>query len=188
MWRLYFTRSPALTSVSTTLSENSIVVGVKVSTTARGAGIVCTWLCSPATLSRMAITGQARRIDIWLVAGAIGLSAAGDFIALIALGLNGNDMHGDGVGVALVFIALWAPIALLAGYVGLVASRKRADAVAATLRSAGVEDDALARLKAPAGLDLGPIRQEEVAVAILAELVAWRHSRTPSTPPPRRTT
>ena len=71
----------------------------------------------------MAITGQARRIDIWLVAGAIGLSAAGDFIALIALGLNGNDMHGEGVGVALVFIALWAPIALLAGYVGLVVDR-----------------------------------------------------------------
>jgi xanthine dehydrogenase accessory factor len=64
-----------------------------------------------------------------------------------------------------------------------VASRKRADAVAATLRSAGVEDDALARLKAPAGLDLGPIRQEEVAVAILAELVAWRHARTPVAPP-----
>ena len=71
----------------------------------------------------MAITGTARRFDIWLVAGAIGLSAAGDFIALIGLGLNGNEMHGDGIGVAAVFIALWAPIAVLAGYVGLVVDR-----------------------------------------------------------------
>ena len=80
--------------------------------------------------------------------------------------------------------ALAAALAGPAGYVGLVASRKRADAVAATLRSSGVSDDALAKLKAPAGLDLGPIRQEEVAVAILAELVAWRHARAPAAPPP----
>ena len=71
----------------------------------------------------MTVQGQARPIDIWLVAGAIGLSAAGDFIALIGLGLNGNEMHGQGIGVAAVFIALWAPIALLAGYVGLVVDR-----------------------------------------------------------------
>ena len=71
-----------------------------------------------------------------------------------------------------------------AGYVGLVASRRRAEAVAASLCALGVDEDAFARLKSPAGLDLGPIRQEEIAVAILAELVAWRHARTPSAPPP----
>ena len=71
----------------------------------------------------MAISGHVRRWDLWLVSGAIGLSAAGDFIALIALGLNGNEMHGEGVGVAAIFIALWAPIAVLAGYVGLVVDR-----------------------------------------------------------------
>ncbi len=32
-------------------------------------------------------------------------------------------MHGDGIGVSLVFICLWAPIAVLAGYVGLVVDR-----------------------------------------------------------------
>jgi xanthine dehydrogenase accessory factor len=79
---------------------------------------------------------------------------------------------------------LAAALAGSAGYVGLVASRRRADAVVAALRGAGITDDALARLKGPAGLDLGPIRQEEVAVAILAELVAWRHSRAPWAPPP----
>jgi MFS family permease len=71
----------------------------------------------------MATSGDARDRDLWLVAGAIGLSAAGDFIALIALGLRANDMHGDGIGVAAIFIALWAPIAVLAGHVGLIVDR-----------------------------------------------------------------
>ena len=34
----------------------------------------------------------------------------------------------------------------------------------------------LARVRSPAGLDLGPGSQEEIAVAILAELVAWSHT------------
>lgn len=71
----------------------------------------------------MATAGDARDRDLWLVAGAIGLSAAGDFIALIALGLRANDMQGDGIGVAAIFIALWAPIAVLAGHVGLIVDR-----------------------------------------------------------------
>ena len=71
----------------------------------------------------MTSDGHVRPADLWLVAGAIGLSAAGDFIALIGLALQGNEMHGDGIGVSLVFICLWAPIAVLAGYVGLVVDR-----------------------------------------------------------------
>jgi MFS family permease len=71
----------------------------------------------------MATPASVRPRDIWLVAGVIGLSAAGDFIALIALGLRANDMHADGIGVAAIFIALWAPIAVLSGYVGLIVDR-----------------------------------------------------------------
>jgi xanthine dehydrogenase accessory factor len=73
-------------------------------------------------------------------------------------------------------------LALASGaeYVGLVASAKRASAVTAELRGRGVDEEALARLRSPAGLDLGPSAQEEIAVAILAELVAWRHTRGPS--------
>ena len=123
----------------------------------------------------------------------IGESPAADTLARLAVEIDwrvARELHegADAVVVATMGRgdeeALAAVLAGSAGYVGLVASRKRADAVAATLRSAGVEDDALARLKAPAGLDLGPIRQEEIAVAILAELVAWRHARTPVAPPP----
>jgi xanthine dehydrogenase accessory factor len=76
--------------------------------------------------------------------------------------------------------AVEAALASGAGYVGLVASARRASAVAAELRERGVSEEALAQIRGPAGLDLGPSTQEEIAVAILAELVAWRHTRGPS--------
>jgi xanthine dehydrogenase accessory factor len=63
------------------------------------------------------------------------------------------------------------------GYVGLVASARRAASVLASLRARGLDEESLARVRSPAGLDLGPSTQAEIAVAVLAELVAWRHSR-----------
>lgn len=70
--------------------------------------------------------------------------------------------------------ALQAALAGNAAYVGLVASEKRAATVREWLSSRGVTDEQLARLRAPAGLDLGHVSHEEIAVAILAELVAMR--------------
>jgi xanthine dehydrogenase accessory factor len=70
--------------------------------------------------------------------------------------------------------ALERALATSAGYVGLVASRKRADAVLGYLRDRGAAEEALARVHAPAGIDLGRIAHEEIAVAILAELVRER--------------
>lgn len=61
-----------------------------------------------------------------------------------------------------------------ATYVGLVASEKRASSVREWLRGRGVGDEALARLHAPAGVDLGHTSHREIAVAVLAELVAFR--------------
>jgi xanthine dehydrogenase accessory factor len=61
-----------------------------------------------------------------------------------------------------------------AAYVGLVASRRRAESVVAVLRDRGVPEAALARVHAPAGLDLGRVSHQEIAVAILAELVQLR--------------
>lgn len=68
--------------------------------------------------------------------------------------------------------SLKAALATDAAYVGLVASRKRASAVIEFLRTSGVSDEQLTRVTAPAGLDLGSIEHDEMAVAILAELVA----------------
>jgi xanthine dehydrogenase accessory factor len=59
-------------------------------------------------------------------------------------------------------------------YLGLVASRKRAEAVLGYLAERGVPKDQLDRVHAPAGLDLGRTSHEEMAVAILAELVQLR--------------
>jgi xanthine dehydrogenase accessory factor len=77
--------------------------------------------------------------------------------------------------------ALEAALAGDAGYIGLVASAKRGSAVLADLRERGLDEETLARVRCPAGLDLGPSSQEEIAVAILAELVAWRHTKPGST-------
>ena len=61
-----------------------------------------------------------------------------------------------------------------APYVALVASPKRAEAVLEYLRESGVPDERLARLKFPAGLDIGAVTPEEIALSILAETVQLR--------------
>jgi xanthine dehydrogenase accessory factor len=68
--------------------------------------------------------------------------------------------------------ALRAALDTSAAYVGFVASRKRASTVIEYLRSSGVDDESLTRITAPAGLDLGSVEHDEMAVAILAELVS----------------
>jgi len=78
-----------------------------------------------------------------------------------------------------------------AGYVSLVASRRRARAVAESLRSRGVEADRIGRLRAPAGLDLGAVTPGEIAVSILAQVIQVRRGlegaasgrERPPTPP-----
>jgi xanthine dehydrogenase accessory factor len=59
-------------------------------------------------------------------------------------------------------------------YVGLVASRVRGAAVLGALRAEGVGEDALARVHTPAGVDIGARTHAEIALSILAELVAVR--------------
>jgi xanthine dehydrogenase accessory factor len=90
---------------------------------------------------------------------------AGDFAAVVAsLG------HGDAD-------ALRAALAAECEYVGLVASRRRGAAVLETLRAAGVPDEALERVRTPAGVEIGARTHAEIALAIAAELVAARRAR-----------
>jgi xanthine dehydrogenase accessory factor len=59
-------------------------------------------------------------------------------------------------------------------YVGLVASRKRGDGVLGELRGDGVPDALLERIDVPAGLDIGARTPAEIALSILAGIVAVR--------------
>lgn len=73
-------------------------------------------------------------------------------------------------------LALAEALATDAGYIGLVASPPRAAAVLDSLRSRGFGPEELARVNAPAGLDLGRVPNAEIAVAVMADLVARRAS------------
>jgi xanthine dehydrogenase accessory factor len=61
-------------------------------------------------------------------------------------------------------------------YIGLVASRVRGAAVAAELRAEGVAEQCLGALETPAGLDIGARTPEEIALSILARIVAVRRA------------
>lgn len=71
-------------------------------------------------------------------------------------------------------LALEAALAYDPGYVGLVASSKRAAGVFDHLADRGVSGSDMDRVQAPAGLDLGAVANAEIAVAVMADLVARR--------------
>jgi xanthine dehydrogenase accessory factor len=58
-----------------------------------------------------------------------------------------------------------------ATYVGMVGSKRRAASCVAFLHASGVAEEHIARLKAPAGLDIGAVTPEEIAASVLAELI-----------------
>jgi xanthine dehydrogenase accessory factor len=105
-----------------------------------------------------ALDWRATRVDDSLELGAV---SASSFVVVATQGHYDED-------------ALAAALASPAAYVGLVASRTRATSVLGYLRDRGVSDEDLARVHAPAGLDLGKVQPNEIAVAILAELVQLR--------------
>jgi xanthine dehydrogenase accessory factor len=67
-------------------------------------------------------------------------------------------------------------------YVAMVASRRRTEALLDELRADGFAEDVIARLKAPAGLDIGAASGPEIALSILAEVVQRRRARRGPTP------
>ena len=67
-------------------------------------------------------------------------------------------------------------VAARPAYLGLVGSRRRGATVLGYLADRGVPQDQLDRVRVPAGLDLGRTTHQEIAVAILAELVQLRAS------------
>ncbi|MEU0102558.1 XdhC family protein [Streptomyces sp. NPDC006267] len=82
--------------------------------------------------------------------------------------------HDAGFDVPLLLAALRTP----AGYIGVMGSRRTHRDRLARLRAAGVDEDHLARLAAPVGLDLGARTPEETAVSIAAEIIQHRRGGT----------
>jgi xanthine dehydrogenase accessory factor len=76
--------------------------------------------------------------------------------------------------------ALKSAAAMDARYRVFVGSRRKAETLRSELAKEGVSEEALAAIKAPAGLDISAISAEEIALSILAEMVAVR--RRPERP------
>ena len=65
-----------------------------------------------------------------------------------------------------------------AGYVGMIGSRRRVSTVLGNLQADGISAEVLARVHTPIGLDIGAETPEEIALAILAEIVLVRKGGT----------
>ena len=61
-------------------------------------------------------------------------------------------------------------------YVALIASQKRRDSILDFLRGSGLAEEKLTRLKCPAGLDIGAVTPEEIALSIIAEIIQLRRT------------
>jgi xanthine dehydrogenase accessory factor len=81
--------------------------------------------------------------------------------------------------------ALLAALQTRAGYIGALGSRKTTADRERRLRASGVDDEGLARIHSPCGLDIGSRTAEETAVSIIAEIIGVRSRR--SAAPLRRT-
>jgi xanthine dehydrogenase accessory factor len=91
--------------------------------------------------------------------------------------------NGRGVSVAIVTRGhsedeqcLRAIINTEADYLGLIGSKRRTNIVLQRVRDGGAEEKHLERIRAPVGLDIGAVTPEEVALAIMAEIVSVRRS------------
>jgi xanthine dehydrogenase accessory factor len=93
---------------------------------------------------------------------------------------GGDFTSGDATERSLVVVAtqghddeavLERAVAARPAYLGLVGSRRRGEGVLGYLAERGADPGQLANVRVPAGLDLGRTTHQEIAVAILAELV-----------------
>ena len=117
--------------------------------------------CAPAT-EQNAFNEVERRIEGY----ALPVDEAGSRFVVVSTQGRGDEA------------ALLAALAIDADYIAFVGSRRKAEVLKAALAERGVAPERLAKLKAPAGLDLGAITPDEIAVSILAEIIATRRGKT----------
>jgi len=96
-----------------------------------------------------------------------------------ARAVRATACRGRGVPVAVVTRGhnedeecLRAVVAAMPDYVGMIGSKRRTNIVLERLRETGIAEEVLREVRAPVGLDIGAVSPEEVALAILAEIVA----------------
>lgn len=131
-------------------------VAVAVAELGRRIGFAVT-VCAPAA-EQASFVAADRRVEGY----ALPADEAGPRFVVIATQGRGDEA------------ALRAALAVETNYLAFVGSRKKAAALKAKLAETGIAPERLAQLKAPAGLDLGAITPDEIAVSILAEIVAAR--------------
>jgi xanthine dehydrogenase accessory factor len=98
-----------------------------------------------------------------------------------------HDAVGNGRGVSMAIVTrghkqdeecLRAALAARPDYIGMIGSKRRTNIVLDKLREEGFDAEQLEKVRAPIGLDIGAVSPEEVALAILAEIVAERRGGT----------
>ncbi|HKO61079.1 MAG TPA: XdhC family protein [Pyrinomonadaceae bacterium] len=107
----------------------------------------------------------------------IKLVAAADWFEAV------REVVSDGLGVSVVIVTrghsedevcMRAVMTNGADYIGLIGSKRRIRIVLDRLREAGAQAEILDKVRGPIGLDIGAVTPEEVALAIMAEIVAVR--------------
>ena len=134
-------------------------VAVAIADLARWSGFAVT-VCAPAA-EQSSFAEVDRRIEGY----ALPVNEAGSRFVIVSTQGRGDEA------------ALLAALAVDVDYVAFVGSRKKAEVLKAALAERGVTPERLAKLKAPAGLDLGAITPDEIAISILAEIVAARRGK-----------
>jgi len=138
-------------------------VAVAIADLARRSGFAVT-ICAPA-IEQSAFADADRRIEGF----ALPVNEAAARYVVVSTQGRGDEA------------ALAAALAADIDYIAFVGSRKKAEALKAALAERGVTAERLAKLKSPAGLDLGAITPEEIAISVLAEIVAVRRGKLRST-------
>ncbi|HSA82806.1 MAG TPA: XdhC/CoxI family protein [Geminicoccaceae bacterium] len=128
-----------------------------------------------------ALSDLARRIGFAVTVAAPAADQAG--FAEVERRIEGFDLSAEPAAASFVVVAtqgrgdraaLREALLFASPYVALIASRRKAAALKSRLLEDGLGPEAVARLRAPAGLDLGAITPEEIALAILADIVRER--------------
>jgi xanthine dehydrogenase accessory factor len=145
-------------------------VGYHTAQLAAGVGFRVVVVDDRASFADAARFPTAERVDVaeipeWLRTADIG---ARDYLVIVTRG-HREDLD-----------ALRAALSRETAYVGLIGSRAKIARLYARLGTEGQQSDGLSRIHAPIGLDIGAVSPEEIAVSIVAELIAHRRGRLQS--------